>query len=117
MTDIHHDPEFNERALALQNEIAHRASLFVRALEELGYDIIVLRLSKIIRSEKDPTQCAMPGASVTYINPTAAPCLMVEAGEMRHVAERMEAKFREIAPKTEADYGYTEEVDPAKFGL
>lgn len=112
---LHKDPVLEAMVESQQQICAELASRTARAFEQLGFDMVVIRLAKIARGKDG--ECAMPGATAIVARPSVSPCLMMEAAEMRRVAEQLEEKFSKSACTVEAHEGYVREGRPEDYGL
>lgn len=109
------DADLEERAAREQKLASEIAVRTTRTLQAMGYDLIVVRIAKVVRGKDG--ECAMPGATVAATAPIVAPCLRMEADELRSIAKAFDAEFDRVKPSTEAMRGYVEQADPEEYGL
>ncbi|MEY4545370.1 MAG: hypothetical protein RL685_1565 [Pseudomonadota bacterium] len=97
------------------SDTLHGDPELVKVLGAMGFQHVVLRICKVVRGKRG--ECAMPGATAMASYEEIAPCLRMEAAELRSIADGMDREFERLAPRTEADRGYVETVDPKEYGL
>lgn len=112
---LHDDPDLAARSLVAQKLAGEIAAQAANTLHLMGYELVVVRIARIVRGKDG--ECGLPGATASIADPAMAPCLPLEAEELRHLAARFDAEFARLKPGSEADRGYVEECDPAEFGL
>lgn len=109
MTDadsLHGDPVFNAMAEREQKAAAKAAMMVTRSLRALGFDFVLVRVSKIVSRGRSN---AAPGATAFDADDRMLPCLPLEADELRSLAQHLDDEFRRRGT-FEATEGYVEDV-------
>jgi hypothetical protein len=112
---LHGDPILDARALETQQLAASIAARTAKALRLLGYELVIVRIAKVVHGEGENR--GLPGATAAIVEPVVGPCLRMEAEELRSVAARLDEEFARLSPGSEAEAGYTEETSPEAYGL
>jgi hypothetical protein len=108
------DTDLARRAEKTQYEVAQLAGQVTAALRDAGYELVVVRVGKVVRGKGG--ECALPACSARAVEPSIFGCLRLEAAELRRIADEFDRECNASGLK-EATVGYTHSANPEDYGL